>query len=129
MPEINQGSLSESDVFFIGANKGRYKHLLLIYDKLSNAGLKCDFFICDVAKKEQIKKDGIVYNKRITYDEVLKHIKASKCVLEVLQNGIIVVNNFLYFFEIIITSRIRKTENQFSTRILTFQVIKEVITI
>ena len=91
LPEINQGSLSESDVFFIGANKGRYKHLLLIYDKLSNAGLKCDFFICDVAKKEQIKKDGIVYNKRITYDEVLKHIKASKCVLEVLQNG----NNYI----------------------------------
>lgn len=87
LPEIDQGNLSESDVFFIGANKGRYKHLLLIYDKLSKAGLKCDFFICDVAKKEQIKKDGIIYNERITYDEVLKHIKASKCVLEVLQNG------------------------------------------
>ena len=65
--------------------------LLSIYDKLSNAGLKCDFFICGVEKKDQIFREGIVYNKRISYDEVLKHVKASKCVLEVLQNG----NNYV----------------------------------
>ena len=91
LPNIDQDDLDNSDVFFVGANKGRLRLLLSIYDKLSNAGLKCDFFICGVEKKDQIFREGIVYNKRISYDEVLKHVKASKCVLEVLQNG----NNYV----------------------------------
>lgn len=76
-----------NDVFFVGANKGRLHKILSIYEKLTSQGLKCKFYIVDVPSKEQIPSDGIVYNQRISYEEVLKQVQASRCVLEILQNG------------------------------------------
>lgn len=85
LPEPSGDEQISSDVFFIGSNKGRYSQLLDIYNKLSDSGLICDFYICDVPEKEQVPLPGITYNKRITYDEVLQHTCSSRCVLEVLQ--------------------------------------------
>lgn len=59
LPNIDQDDLDNSDVFFVGANKGRLRLLLSIYDKLSNAGLKCDFFICGVEKKIKYFEKGL----------------------------------------------------------------------
>ena len=76
-----------SDVFFVGANKGRLNKLLEIYEICQNAGLKCDFYITDVEKKDQKYDDKIVYNQKIDYSEVLEKAKRTKCILNIIQSG------------------------------------------
>lgn len=86
LPIYENKDIPKSDVFFVGADKGRLEKLLAIYEKLTDAGLKCDFHIVGVAEEAKRYSDSIVYNKAITYQEVLERVNASKCVLEVLQN-------------------------------------------
>lgn len=76
-----------SDVFFVGASKGRLRRLIDIYEKLSQNNIRCDFHITGVPKEEQIYSDCISYNHIISYDEVLQRVANTKCVLEVLQEG------------------------------------------
>lgn len=75
-----------SDVFFVGSNKGRLDTIISLYEELSDAGLKCDFYVTGVESKDQCYSNEINYNQRISYDEALKHVKSSKCVVEILQN-------------------------------------------
>ena len=84
---IKDDLYDESDVFFVGANKGRLPLLISIFEKFKNAGLKCDFWITDVPKESQQYADEIHYNQRISYDEVLQHDIHSKVILELLQDG------------------------------------------
>lgn len=77
----------ETDVFFVGADKGRLPFILDIYEKLSAKGLKCDFWITDVQKDNQKYEGQIHYNHKLSYDEVLRHDTKTRCILEVLQDG------------------------------------------
>lgn len=84
---IYDGQLEEhSDLFFIGVDKGRLEKLLFIYEHLSSKGVKCDFYIVGVPDDKQRYSDKIHYNQRLTYEEVLKKVASTNCVLEVLQN-------------------------------------------
>lgn len=76
-----------SDLFFVGANKGRLPQLLSLYEIFKKHGYKCRLFISGVSKKEQLYKEDIIYNKRLSYDDVLDEVRKTKCILEVLQNG------------------------------------------
>jgi hypothetical protein len=76
----------KSDVFFIGSDKGRLSKLIKIFEKLKAEGLKCLFYIVGVPKEKQKYRDEIRYNQVISYEKVLEHVKATKCVLEVLQD-------------------------------------------
>ena len=76
----------ESDVFFVGTDKGRLKYLLNLYDLFEKNGLKCDFWITGTQPEDQQARQGITYNRRIPYTEVLERVRASKCVLEILQD-------------------------------------------
>lgn len=87
LPVYKDKSIPESDVFFIGADKGRLNKLIAIYEKLTNAGLKCDFHIVGVPEEKQKYRNEIIYNKMISYSEVLARVYAAKCVLEVLQGN------------------------------------------
>ena len=87
LPIYKDPDIPESDVFFIGADKGRLPKLLSIYEKLRSDGLKCDFHIVGVPEEKQKYRDDIVYNQKIPYTEVLSRVNATKCVLEVLQNN------------------------------------------
>lgn len=87
LPSMMYSDLPKTDVFFIGSNKGRLRLLLDIYHKLTKQGLVCDFYICGVKAENMEEAPGITYNQYITYDNVLRHILASKCVLEVLQDS------------------------------------------
>ena len=87
VPIYKDESIPKSDVFFIGADKGRLEKLIAIYERLRGAGLKCDFHIVGVPEEKQKYSDDIVYNKRIPYSEVLARVYATQCVLEVLQNN------------------------------------------
>ena len=87
LPDINAEKDKLSDLFFIGANKGRLELLLSVFEKMSGAGLKCDFWITDVPAEKQKYADVIHYNQKLTYDEVLQHDVNTKCILEVLRDG------------------------------------------
>ena len=86
LPFIKDDNIPKSDVFFVGSDKGRLEKLIKIYDKLEEAGLKCDFHIVDVSEERKQKRKGIIYNQKIPYSEVLARVNATKCILEILQN-------------------------------------------
>ncbi|MCM1059371.1 MAG: hypothetical protein NC452_03660 [Eubacterium sp.] len=79
--------IPESDVFFVGLNKNRLDKLLKVYEICTQKGLKCDFYISDVGNDKMKYADKIVYNKRISYEEVLKRCKKTKCIVNLIQTG------------------------------------------
>lgn len=87
LPILKNDDIPQSDVFFVGSDKGRLPKLLSIYERLIDKGLKCDFHIVGVKEEDQKYSKDIVYNERISYSEVLERVYATKCVLEVLQGS------------------------------------------
>lgn len=79
--------LPRSDVYFVGKAKNRLDKILDIYVKLRDAGLKCDFNITGVKPEDQMFSDEINYCAQMPYVENIKHIKATKCMLEIMQGG------------------------------------------
>lgn len=77
----------KTDIFFIGADKGRLPVILDVYHKLSSEGFICDFWITGVPEDKQEHSDVIHYNQKLTYEEVLQHDAQTRCILEVLQDG------------------------------------------
>lgn len=87
VPESLAGDSEKTDLFFIGADKGRLEKLITIFEKAQKEGYKCEFYIVDVPEEKQKYADVIKYNIRLPYQEVLKKVKSTKCVLEILQGG------------------------------------------
>lgn len=80
-------SIPESDVLFVGQDKGRLNALHEIYEKCTSYGLKCDFHIVGVEGKYQLKESNIEYNHFMSYEEILKRVKRTKCVLNYIYDG------------------------------------------
>lgn len=80
-------SFSKSDVFFIGKAKNRLKKILGIYERLTDNGLKCSFYVTGVQKKEQFLNEKIHYIDYMDYNEILKHVLSTNCILEILQGN------------------------------------------
>lgn len=87
LPKKEYQPENSSDVFFVGAAKDRLPLLLSIYERLTEAGVKCDFWITQVPDSEQKYSDAIHYNSPIPYDETCQKVMNTKCVLEVLPFG------------------------------------------
>ena len=83
IPKIDK---PQFDVTFVGAAKNRYEIIVQLYKKLSEMGLKCDFYIVGVKKNEQKKIDGIHY-RGLSFEDLLRHVANSRCVLEIMQEG------------------------------------------
>lgn len=79
--------IEKSDVFFVGKAKDRFDRIIAAYEMFRNAGLKCDFHIIGVKPEEQKYADEIVYQEQMPYLENLQRILASKCMLEIMQQG------------------------------------------
>ena len=86
-PDLLPDTTYESDIFFVGANKGRLTLLLDIYKNLNAQGLKCRFFITGVKEEEKKYEEDIIYNQYMQYEEVLKYVRNTKCVLEIIQQN------------------------------------------
>ncbi len=80
-------SIPESDVYFVGKAKDRLAEILKAFEKFRDAGLKCDFYITGVKPEDQKYADEITYGNQMPYIENLKHIKKTKCLLEIMQGG------------------------------------------
>lgn len=74
-----------SDVYFLGYAKDRLHDIISAYEVLSALNLKCSFYVVD-AKNDEIKyPDKIKYISGMSYDDNLKHISKTKCLLELMQ--------------------------------------------
>lgn len=78
-------SLPQSDVFFLGKAKDRLDVIIKSFEKFRDNGLKCDFFITGVNSNDRIYNDEINYCDRLPYLENIRHVKATKCILEIMQ--------------------------------------------
>lgn len=85
--EMDENVKPQYDVFFLGRSKGRIKDILRMYEILRDHGLKCNFHITSVPKEQQKYSEEIVYNNPMSYQDNLKHVIHSKCLLEIMQEG------------------------------------------
>ena len=79
--------IPNSDIYFTGYAKTRYKQVFSVYERCREQGLKCDFNLVGVPLNEQIYKDDISYDCPLTYYENLQHVIKTKGILEVMQEG------------------------------------------
>lgn len=75
------------DIYFLGNVKDRMKIILDVYQKLYSQGIKCKFLLAGVPEEQQKKYEGIEYITNISYEENLKNVIHSKCILEIIQQG------------------------------------------
>ena len=100
-----------SDVFFAGKAKDRVERLVKAYDILSEAGLKCLFYITCAKENEQIERSGIIYGKKpLSYRRFLEYTLNARCILEINQE-----NAFGYtsrFLEAVLYNKLLITDNK-----------------
>ncbi len=75
------------DLYLSATNKGRLDFFLKIYNLLDSGGVNALFRIVEVSSEKQQFKKKIIYNKRLTYNEILNEVKESNCILELLAKG------------------------------------------
>ena len=63
---------------------GRY---LEVYKRLSSEGLKCDFYVTSVDKKNVVHNSGIVFNKWLPYEQIVYKCCHTRCILDIIQPG------------------------------------------
>lgn len=80
-------NLSNSDVYFLGKAKDRLDQIITVYEKLTDNGLRCEFYITGVEKEKQIYSDQIHYCDGMNYLDNIKHIMKTNCILEIMQGG------------------------------------------
>ena len=76
--EDDDDDIPESDVYFVGKAKDRLSEIISFFEKCDAAGLKCDFHIF---------KNKISYCGQMPYEENLKRIRKTRCMLEIMQQG------------------------------------------
>ena len=77
-----------SDVFFVGRAKNRLKLILDIYDKLTQGGIKCLFYIVGAKDGEKAEREGVIYSEKpMTYKEMLEMTVNSRCLLDINQKN------------------------------------------
>lgn len=78
----------ESDVFFAGKAKDRLPLIMAAYQKITQASLKCFFYLTGVDEQNREPLPGVVYaDSFMTYKEMLYHTLNSRCILEINQAG------------------------------------------
>ena len=111
--EQEDESIMESDCFFVGNAKERLSEILEAYELLTSNGLKCDFHIVGVPEDQQKYKGKIEYNTPLDYDKVVFHVKRTKILLEIMQEG--QTSGTLREHEAVIYGKKLLTNNQYVT--------------
>lgn len=79
-------STNKKDLFFIGVDKGRLDILNKIAEKAKEKHLSCDFRVFQLDKEKEI--NGITrLEKFLPYNEMLKEVLSSNCLVEILAKG------------------------------------------
>lgn len=77
----------ESDLYFCGSAKNRLSDIIKVYEWAKCNGLSCKFFISGVSSQNQIYKNDIHYNQKLTYAQNLQYAIKSKCIVEIMQKN------------------------------------------
>lgn len=76
---------SKNQIFYVGRAKDRYQMLINVYERIKELNINSKFYISDVSTEKQKYKNEIEYNKYISYNECLKNIQESTCLLDIIQ--------------------------------------------
>ncbi|MEK4039043.1 hypothetical protein NYE44_24295 [Paenibacillus sp. FSL L8-0493] len=91
MPQSWIGKLplyDQVDVLFIGAARNRLNEIRSAYKKLTNAGLKCFFYVVSINSEHELNDEGIYYSKSaMPFREYLGRTMSAKCILEILDTN------------------------------------------
>lgn len=73
------------DVSFVGAARNRLSNIIELYDKLTEIGLSCRFYIVCNEKKEKVRRDGILYSKQYLKEKeyFYSYVAPARCMLEI----------------------------------------------
>lgn len=80
-------SLEYRDVFFCGIVKDRLSKILEVYDRCVSLGLTTRFYLANVAPKDRIEKEGLIYGDKIPYKRYLQLMQKSNAILEILSGN------------------------------------------
>lgn len=88
-PAYNKDTMEnkENTVFYVGQAKDRLPSLMNVYQKLKKLGVRCNFHIANVPKKDIISAEDIVYNQWMSYEEAVTDIQKSTCLLDAIQRN------------------------------------------
>jgi len=77
------------DLFYIGSCRSPERLDLIhkIYNKVTADGVCCDFRMTGVDRADMHEADGITYNQRLAYQDVVVQTLRSNCILEILNPG------------------------------------------
>lgn len=75
----------KNDVYFLGAAKDRYDKIIDAFYYLKRYELRCKFVLTGVSKNEQLDVGGIEYSNGISYEDNIRNVIESKCILELIQ--------------------------------------------
>ena len=99
-----------SDVFFAGKAKDRLPRLVKIYDRLTEQGAKCLFYITEAKPEEKVQREGIIYsNAPMSYAKMLWYSVNSRCILEISQADAIGYTS--RFLEAVLFNKLLITDN------------------
>lgn len=83
-PSKIDNAVQKYDLLIIMKDKGRYKRIIQMYDRLTNLGLKV--FLRIIPDKTSTNVDKF-YGKELEYKDVLKLVGQSKCILDIPKEG------------------------------------------
>lgn len=84
--KLDDDCIPASDVFYVGNDSGRLGKIYEIYNILLANGLRLDFYVNGVNRSRRFES-GITYNHWLRYEDVVKHVKFSKAVLEIVSKN------------------------------------------
>lgn len=83
---VETNHLKDSDVYFVGLDKGRYEILNSIYENITSLGFSCDFNIVR-DKFSPVKINPCFGLSSLTFEDNIAHINKTKTLLEIVKEN------------------------------------------
>ena len=106
----NTSYVIENDLYLINNSKGRLKKFHEVYEYVRQNNVKSKFRIVGVKRDKKLYANEIIYNKEIKYQDTIKEIKKSNCLLEVLGEG--QTSPSMHYFEAVCYNKKLLTDNK-----------------
>jgi len=80
-------SLIKYDLYFAGRDKGRLVLINEIWKKLRQYDVKMMFRLSNIPNAKQISDNSLSYHDMVPYEDIVRQVHESNCLLEILQPG------------------------------------------
>lgn len=75
------------DLYLVASASNRLNTFLSVFKYVDGNNLSVKYRITNTKRKQQVIKNKIIYNQKISYATVINEVKQSNCILEVLSKG------------------------------------------